>query len=101
MFELIRANKRKSVLLIAAFVVILVLVGWAVGLLLGYGLVGTIIALAFSGGMAFVSYWKADKIALAVSRAHPADPQVYKRLHNLDDSGSSKRERPSATMDAT
>ena len=26
---------------------------------------------------------------------------VYKRLHNLDDTGSSKRERPSATMDAT
>ena len=33
--------------------------------------------------MAFVSYWKADTIALAVSRAKPADPEQYKRLHNL------------------
>src|SRR5690606_10390099 len=28
-------------------------------------------------------YWKADKIALAVSRARPADPQEHARLHNL------------------
>ena len=33
--------------------------------------------------MAFVSYWKSDTIALAVSRAKPADPEVYRRLHNL------------------
>jgi heat shock protein HtpX len=33
--------------------------------------------------MAFASYWKADSIALAVSRAKPADPQQYQRLHNL------------------
>jgi len=41
---------------------------WAVGVLVGYGVAGTIIALAVSGFMAFLSYWKADKIALAVSR---------------------------------
>jgi heat shock protein HtpX len=28
-------------------------------------------------------YWKADAIALRISRAEPADPEVYKRLHNL------------------
>lgn len=83
MFELIRANKRRSVALIASFVVILGLVGAAFGLYIGNGLVGTIVALIFSGGMAFVSYWKADKIALAVSRAYPADPVQYQRLHNL------------------
>ena len=32
---------------------------------------------------AFASYWKADSIALAVSRARPADPEQYRRLHNL------------------
>lgn len=83
MFELIRANKRRSVALIASFVVVLGLVGAAVGLFIGNGLVSTIVALIFSGGMSFVSYWKADKIALAVSRAHPADPVQYQRLHNL------------------
>ena len=83
MFELIRANQRKSVALVAGFVVFLALVGAAVGVLIGYGLVGTLVALVFSAIMAFTSYWKADAIALAVSRAHPADPQEYQRLHNL------------------
>ena len=83
MFDLIRANKRKSVALIAAFVVLLVAVGAAVGLLIGNGVITTLIALVFAGGMAALSYWKADAIALRVSRAVPADPDTYRRLHNL------------------
>ena len=83
MFDLIRANKRRSVLLIVLFVLLLGAVGAAVGVLTGYGLAGTIIALVASAIIAFASYWKADAIALAVSRAHPADPDEYKRLHNL------------------
>jgi len=83
MFELIRANKRRSVALVASFVLVLCLVGAAFGLLIGNGIVGTVVALVFSGVMAFVSYWKADKIALAVSRAKPADPVHYQRLHNV------------------
>lgn len=83
MFELIRANKRRSVALIASFVLVLCLVGAAFGLLIGNGIVGTVIALVFSGGMAFLSYWKADVIALKVSRARPADPVEFQRLHNL------------------
>ncbi len=83
MFELIKANKRRSTLLIVGFIVLLSLVGAAFGLLFGAGPVGAIIALVFSGAMAFASYWKADSIALAVSRAKPADPQQYQRLHNL------------------
>ncbi|MEY3615994.1 MAG: putative protease HtpX [Actinomycetota bacterium] len=61
----------------------LVLVGMAVGVLVGNGTLGTVIALAFSGITAFVSYWKSDAIALRMSRAVPADPETYKRLHNL------------------
>jgi heat shock protein HtpX len=83
MYELISANKRKSALLIAAFVGLVVLVGAAVGVLVGYGVAGTLIALVLSGAVAFGSYWKADAIALRVSRARPADPQQYRRLHNL------------------
>ena len=43
----------------------LVLVGMAVGTLVGNGTVGTIVALVFSGVTAFVSYWKSDAIAFA------------------------------------
>ena len=83
MFDLIRANKRRSVLLLLGFVVVVTLVGAAFGLLVGNGVTGTLVALAASAVMAFSSYWKADAIALAVSRAKPADPVQYQRLHNL------------------
>jgi heat shock protein HtpX len=83
MYEQIASNKRRSIALIAGFVLVLVLVGAAVGWLIGNGPVFTVIALVISAFIAFMSYWKADAIALAVSRARPADPQQYQRLHNL------------------
>lgn len=83
MYDLISSNKRRSAYLIASFVVLLGCVGLAVGALLGNGVIGTVLALAFSAVVSFTSYWKADVIALRVSRAVPADPQEYQRLHNL------------------
>jgi heat shock protein HtpX len=83
MFEQIRANKRKSWLLIASFVLVVGLVGAVVGYLVGNGPAATVVALVIAGGFALMSYWNADKIALAVSRAKPADPEQYQRLHNL------------------
>jgi len=83
MYELIASNKRRSILLIAGFVGVLTLVGMAFGFVVGYGWQGTVIALVLSGALAFASYWKADAVALAVSRAHPADPAQYRRLYNL------------------
>ncbi len=83
MFDLIRSNKRRSVALIVSFVLLLCAVGAAVGVLVGYGIAGTLVALVFSGVTAGISYWKADVIALRISRAVPADPDEYRRLHNL------------------
>ncbi|MFM8649553.1 MAG: M48 family metallopeptidase [Actinomycetota bacterium] len=83
MFEEIRSNKRRSVALIGSFVVITVLIGFVVGVLIGGGPVPSLIALVIAAVMAFTSYWKSDQIALRVSRAVPADPAVYQRLHNL------------------
>jgi heat shock protein HtpX len=83
MFELIRSNKRRSALLIAAFVLITVAVGAVAGYLAGFGPAGAIVAFVGSAALAFASYWKADAVALAVSRAKPADPEQYRRLHNL------------------
>ena len=83
MFELIRSNKRRSIALVAGFVVVVALVGAAIGLLFGNGPAFTLAALVFSGAVAFGSYWKADKIALSVSRARPAPEEEYQRLHNL------------------
>ena len=83
MHDLISSNKRRTAPLMSTFVVLLLLVGAAVGVLIGQGTLGTVIALVVAGLMAFGSYWKADRIALAVSRAVPADPVTYARLHNL------------------
>ncbi len=69
--------------LIFGFVVLVVLVGVAIGYLIGGGPTASIIALVIAAVMAFTSYWKSDSIALKVSRAVPADPETYQRLHNL------------------
>jgi len=82
-FQEIRSNKRRSALLVFVFVCFVVLVGAAVGYLIGGGAVTLIVSVMFAGVTAFVSYWKSDAIALRVSRAHPADPETYARLHNL------------------
>ena len=83
MFELIRSNKRRSVALVGSFVLVAVVIGAVAGYLAGFGWGGMAIAFVLAGAMAFFSYWRADKIALAVSRAKPADPAQYRRLYNL------------------
>ncbi|MEQ8436986.1 MAG: M48 family metallopeptidase [Ilumatobacter fluminis] len=83
MHELIRSNKRRSALLVAGFVIVVTLIGALVGWLLGGGIVTTVVALLIAAAVAFTSYWKADAIALRVSRARPADEHEYARLHNL------------------
>jgi heat shock protein HtpX len=83
MYDQIASNKRRSVALVAGFVLIVALVGVAVNWLVGYGTAGVVIALVVSAVLAFASYWKSDQIALKVSRAKPADPHEYRRLYNL------------------
>lgn len=69
-----------------AFVLFTAAVIYALAYLIGaFGYVGGVIALLIAGGVAFASYWKSDAVALAVSRAKPADPTQYARLHNLVD----------------
>ena len=81
--EQITANKRRTFALVVGFVLTVVAVGVAVNFLLGYGPAGILVAVVLSALLAVGSYWQSDTIALAVSRAEPADPQVYRRLHNL------------------
>ncbi|MEY3618750.1 MAG: putative protease HtpX [Actinomycetota bacterium] len=83
MFDEIRSNKRRSVALIAVFVLVTVAIGMVVGALVGGGLLPTIVAFVIAAITAGVSYWRSDRIALRVSRAVPADPATYQRLHNL------------------
>ena len=83
MYEQIGQNKRRTVVLIAAFVLFTALVVAALNLLIHGGVIGFVFAVVIAGGLAFASYWKSDSVALAMSRAKPADPKEYARLHNL------------------
>ena len=83
MYDQVASNKRRSFFLIAGFVLLILVVAWAFDLVIGYGVAGLIIALVFAIGSSFFAYWKSDAIALRMSRAQPADPVEYARLHNL------------------
>lgn len=83
MYDQVAQNKRRSILLIACFVVLVAAVAWAVTQLFDFGAVGFAVAAVVAAGSAAVSYWKSDSVALAISRARPADRTTYARLHNL------------------
>lgn len=83
MNEQIARNKRRTVLMLLGFVVIITLVATAIVLLFGGGWVGVIIAFAIAMALAWGSYYNSDKIAIAASRAKPADETEYRRYHNL------------------
>jgi heat shock protein HtpX len=60
-----------------------VLVAIALNFILRFGIVGVVIAFVIAIGISAVSYWKSDAVALRMSRAQPADPVEYARLHNI------------------
>jgi heat shock protein HtpX len=82
-YDQVAQNKRRSILLVAGFVLLVALVGVALNLLLGNGVAFIVVALVVAGGFAALSYWKSDAIALRVSRARPATVEEFPRLHNL------------------
>jgi len=82
MYEEITSNKRRSWALIIGFVLLIALLGWVFGRISGFGPGGLVVALIVSGVMAVTSYYNSDKIVLAMSRAHPADPKQYPHLAN-------------------
>lgn len=68
-----------------AFFVLLSLVATTISVAIGAGIVGVVVGLVISGGMAFVSYVSSDKLALSSMGAVAADDQQYARLHNIVD----------------
>lgn len=83
LYKQISRNQRRSFVLIAAFVLLVMAVAFALEAVTGFGTTGIILALAFSGVMAFTSYFWSDRIALSMSRAQEVSPEEQPRLHNL------------------
>ncbi|MBD3169174.1 MAG: M48 family metalloprotease [candidate division Zixibacteria bacterium] len=85
MWELIRANKRKSFILIALMGTVLLLLGYFIGEYYspGAGFGGMALAFILWAFMAFVSYSSGDSILLLASRAKEVTPKVHQQLFNV------------------
>ncbi|MPY92060.1 MAG: M48 family metalloprotease [Acidimicrobiia bacterium] len=83
MYDQVAQNKRRSILLIAAFALFTALVLVAVAYGFGLGSWGIAIAVLGAAALSFGAYWRSDAVALRVSRAVPADPEAHARYHNL------------------
>ena len=84
MYEEITANKRKSILLIIAFIVLISALGWFFGLLLtGYGDFGLIAAVLISIIFVLINYYNGDKLILKISHAREPTKQENAYLINV------------------
>jgi heat shock protein HtpX len=83
MYDAITSNKRRSIALTLGFILIVGGAAWGFAQLVGFGPWGLVVAFVISIGGSFLSYWKSDAVALAMSHARPADANQYARLHNL------------------
>ncbi|MEP6623822.1 MAG: M48 family metalloprotease [Acidimicrobiia bacterium] len=83
MYEQIARNKRRTFVMLAAFVLLIAAVAVALGVIFKAGVAIVPIAILIAIAMAWTSYFASDKIALAASRARPADGPEYARYHNL------------------
>ncbi len=86
MWELIRANKRNSIFLMALMAVVLVLLGFVIGIAIfgpEGGFFGLIIATVIWLVIALVSFSSGDQILLAASRAQRVTHDVHPQLFNI------------------
>lgn len=87
-YDFVAANKRRSAVLIAVFIVVIGLVGYAFMKLLETGPAGLVIAIMIAVIMSLVGYYNGDKIALATAGAQgPLKPgendYLYRLVENL------------------
>ena len=86
MWELIRANRRKSIVLFILIGIGLALLGAMIGYYIhpaGNGIDGVIIALLIWIIMALVSYYNGAKILLSASHAKKVSKDVHPQLYNI------------------
>ena len=87
MYERVSSNVRKTFALIFVFFLLVIGVGWAFSYFFPqWGMFPLIIAVVVSIAMTWGSYYKSDKIAIAMSRAKPADPVRDRQLINIVES---------------
>jgi heat shock protein HtpX len=84
MWEQIRANQIRSAVLIAGMGVLLLLIGYFLGLyFFGNAIGGLIIALVVWGVMNLIAFFQGDSILLGLSRAKKISRDDHPRLYNV------------------
>ncbi len=83
MHDQVAQNKRRSILLLVAFALVVAVVVSLILALVGLGAAGVAVGLVVGVGAAAVAYRTSDAVVLRLSRAVPADPTAHARLHNL------------------
>ncbi|MFZ1290375.1 MAG: M48 family metallopeptidase [Melioribacteraceae bacterium] len=86
MWELIQANRRKSILLFIAMGVILILLGYFIGeTFLGYGggSFGVFVAIIIWLILSIISYFAGSSIILSISNAKEVTKEVHPQLFNI------------------
>jgi heat shock protein HtpX len=83
MWEQIRSNQIRSAVLVALMGILLLLVGYFLGLAFGSGVGGLVIALVVWGIMNLVAFFQGDSILLAISGARKINPDDHPRLYNV------------------
>ena len=86
MFENIKKNKIESGVIISIFIIVITLIVYYICHALKLGTVSIVIALLFSIGSAWGSYYYSDKIVLALNKARPATKEEDLKLVNILDS---------------
>ena len=84
MWEQIRANRWRSVVLAAGMGVLLLLIGYFIGIyFLDSAIFGLFIALFIWGIMSLVAFYQGDSILLGLSKAKKIKRQDHPRLYNI------------------
>jgi len=84
MWEQIKSNQIRSAALVAAIAVLLLLLGYFLGLyFIGNGIGGLLIAFIVWAIMSLIAYYQGDSILLSLSRAKKIGPDDYPRLYNV------------------
>lgn len=85
MFENIKKNKIESSIIIAIFILVITLIVYYICNALKLGTMSIVIAMIFSIGSAWGSYYYSDKIVLSLSKARPATKEEDLKIVNILD----------------
>ena len=85
MFNATKKNKLESGFIIGIFIIVITLIVYYISHALGLGNLSIVIALIFSIGSAWGSYYYSDKIVLSVNHARPATKEEDQKLVNILD----------------